>query len=151
MAPPLVDRSTGNTIPAADHNDVKDYIEDGTYRVNTKALEIQGVGEVISDAGVLANLTGPITLFDSGILTSPRGGTANGFTKFTGPASAERTFTLPNANATLLYAGGDLGTPSAGVLTNCTFPTLNQNTSGSAATLTTGRDIEDQVLMDLLR
>jgi len=28
-----------------------------------------------------------------------------------------------------------LGTPSAGVLTNCTFPTLNQNTTGTAAGL----------------
>jgi hypothetical protein len=32
--------------------------------------------------------------------------------------------------------GGALGTPSSGTLTNCTFPTLNQNTSGSAATFT---------------
>ena len=30
----------------------------------------------------------------------------------------------------------DIGTPSAGTLTNCTFPTLNQNTSGTAATVT---------------
>lgn len=28
-----------------------------------------------------------------------------------------------------------LGTPTSGTLTNCTFPTLNQNTSGSAASL----------------
>jgi len=34
-----------------------------------------------------------------------------------------------------------LGTPSSGTLTNCTFPTLNQNTTGSAATLTTPRAI----------
>tara|TARA_R110002126_G_scaffold116111_1_gene255162 strand:+ start:313 stop:2007 length:1695 start_codon:yes stop_codon:yes gene_type:complete len=33
--------------------------------------------------------------------------------------------------------GGALGTPSSGNLTNCTFPTLNQNTSGNAATATT--------------
>jgi hypothetical protein len=32
--------------------------------------------------------------------------------------------------------GGALGTPSSGTLTNCTFPTLNQNTTGSAATVT---------------
>lgn len=30
---------------------------------------------------------------------------------------------------------GSLGTPSSGTLTNCTFPTLNQNTTGSAASL----------------
>jgi hypothetical protein len=34
-----------------------------------------------------------------------------------------------------------LGTPSSGNLTNCTFPTFNQNTTGSAATLTTSRNI----------
>jgi hypothetical protein len=31
-----------------------------------------------------------------------------------------------------------LGTPSSGNLTNCTFPTLNQNTTGSARTLSGG-------------
>lgn len=36
-----------------------------------------------------------------------------------------------------LVSGGALGTPSSGTLTNCTFPTLNQNTSGNAATATT--------------
>lgn len=40
--------------------------------------------------------------------------------------------------------GGALGTPSSGTLTNCTFPTLNQNTTGSAATLTTSRNIDGQ-------
>lgn len=34
-----------------------------------------------------------------------------------------------------------LGTPASGTLTNCTFPTLNQNTTGSAATLTNPRAI----------
>ena len=54
------------------------------------------------------------------VIASTYGGTGNGFTKFTGPATAERTFTLPNANATLLYSGGALGTPSGGTATNIT-------------------------------
>jgi len=33
-----------------------------------------------------------------------------------------------------------LGTPSSGTLTNCTFPTLNQNTTGSAASLSATLD-----------
>lgn len=37
---------------------------------------------------------------------------------------------------TVLVSGGALGTPSSGTLTNCTFPTLNQNTSGSSASCT---------------
>lgn len=32
--------------------------------------------------------------------------------------------------------GGALGTPASGTLTNCSFPTLNQSTSGNAATAT---------------
>lgn len=36
------------------------------------------------------------------IIASTFGGTGNGFTKFTGPATSEKTFTLPNASATIL-------------------------------------------------
>jgi len=36
------------------------------------------------------------------VIASTYGGTGNGFTKFTGPATAEKTFTLPNATATIL-------------------------------------------------
>ena len=36
------------------------------------------------------------------VIGSGFGGTGNGFAKFTGPATAEKTFTLPNANATIL-------------------------------------------------
>ncbi|HAH31952.1 MAG TPA: hypothetical protein DCL44_06535, partial [Elusimicrobia bacterium] len=38
----------------------------------------------------------------SGILGSANGGTANGFTAFSGPADSAKTFTLPDANATIL-------------------------------------------------
>jgi hypothetical protein len=37
---------------------------------------------------------------------------------------------------TPISSGGALGTPSSGNLANCTFPTLNQNTTGNAATAT---------------
>jgi hypothetical protein len=50
MSPPLVDRSTGDIIAASDHNDVKDYIEDGTYRVNTLSLNIGGTEAINSGA-----------------------------------------------------------------------------------------------------
>lgn len=62
--------------------------------------------------------TGAVTL--DTLLGSASGGTANGFTKFTGPTTTEKTFTLPNSNATLLYSGGPLGTPSSGTLTSLT-------------------------------
>ncbi|MFH1860039.1 MAG: hypothetical protein ABH870_03365 [bacterium] len=53
MAAPLVDRSTGDVIPASDHNDVKDYIEDGTYRVNTLSLEVGSVEVIDSNRYVI--------------------------------------------------------------------------------------------------
>lgn len=49
----------------------------------------------------------------SGILGSATGGTGNGFTKFTGPTTAEKTFTLPNASATILTTNAAV-TPAQG-------------------------------------
>jgi len=46
------------------------------------------------------------------------------------------------SSGALVTNGGALGTPSSGNLANCTFPTLNQNTTGSAATLTTSRTFQ---------
>ena len=63
------------------------------------------------------------------VIASTFGGTGNGFTKFTGPTTTERTFTLPDADATILYSGGAGGTPSSITLTNA---------SGTAASLTAG-------------
>lgn len=41
-----------------------------------------------------------------------------------------------HASAGYVVSGGALGTPSSGNLANCTFPTLNQNTTGTAANIT---------------
>ena len=46
------------------------------------------------------------------------------------------TITLPSITGTLYAPGGALGTPASGTLTNCTFPTLNQNTTGTASNVT---------------
>jgi hypothetical protein len=42
------------------------------------------------------------------IIASTFGGTGNGFTKFTGPATSEKTFTLPNASSTIAVTSNDL-------------------------------------------
>ena len=70
MSAPLVERSTGDLIPAADHNDIMPYIENGTYRVNTLSLQIQGT-EIITEDGyvtpvrVQAPDSGGILFYDS--------------------------------------------------------------------------------------
>lgn len=40
------------------------------------------------------------------VIASTYGGTGNGFTKFTGPTTTEKTFTLPDASATIYASGG---------------------------------------------
>ena len=49
--------------------------------------------------------------------------------------SSGTTRSAATAGTDYVAPGGALGTPSSGTLTNCTFPTLNQNTSGTAAGL----------------
>ena len=46
------------------------------------------------------------------------------------------TFNGKQAAGSYVTVNGALGTPSSGTLTNCTFPTLNQNTTGSSASCT---------------
>lgn len=86
------------------------------------------------------------------IIGSTHGGTGNGFARFSGPTTSEKTFTLPDATTTILttnYTGALAtgivrNTTSTGALTIAVagdFPTLNQSTTGSAATLTTSRNI----------
>jgi hypothetical protein len=53
----------------------------------------------------------------------------------TGVTTSTGTTSVVLSNSPTLVTP-DLGTPSSGNLANCTFPTLNQNTSGSAATFT---------------
>lgn len=61
--------------------------------------------------GSAATLTTPRAIYGNNfdgsaaltqIIASTYGGTGNGFTKFSGPATSEKTFTLPNATATIL-------------------------------------------------
>ena len=109
-----------------------------------------GAGFLVSDASgnITATTTPALGTPASGTLTNctfptlnqNTTGTAAGaalwglYGTIAGPTAA-RTYTFPNAAATMLYSGGALGTPSGGTLTNCTFPTLNQNTTGTAAGL----------------
>jgi len=85
-----------------------------TFTVNAKGLTTAAANVTITPA------VGSITGLGTGVATAlaVNVGSAGAFVAF----------------------NGALGTPSSGTLTNCTFPTLNQNTTGSAATLTTSRN-----------
>jgi len=79
-----------------------------------------------------AGATPSTTTTGTGVLTA-LGNTVNatgGVVTVDGSATlTNKTLTSPTLTTPAL------GTPASGTLTNCTFPTLNQNTSGSAASL----------------
>ena len=84
--------------------------------------------------GAVTPSTGAFTTLSATTpIASSSGGTGNGFTKFSGPASSEKTFTLPNASSTLLYEGGTIGATTANT---GAFTTLN--TSGTITSTATG-------------
>ena len=72
----------------------------------------------------------------SATLVVASGGT--GATTLTGiiKGNGINPFTAATAGTDYVAPGGDLGTPSSGNLSNCTFPTLNQNTTGTASNVT---------------
>jgi hypothetical protein len=117
---------------------IGDLLQGGATNTLTKLAAVATGNALISGGVGVASSYGKIglTTHVSGILGAANGGTENGFTAFTGPTTSTKTFTLPDASSTIVVQGGALGTPSSGTLTSCTFPTLNQNTTGSAATVT---------------
>jgi hypothetical protein len=54
------------------------------------------------------------------IIASTYGGTGNGFTKFSGPATTEKTFTLPNASAAILTDNASVTLAQGGTNANLT-------------------------------
>ncbi len=93
-------------------------------------------GNVTGD--LLGNVTGDVT---------GNASTATKIASITNSNIVQLTTTQTLTNKTLTsptLTTPVLGTPASGNLANCTFPTLNQNTTGSAATLTTARTINGE-------
>jgi hypothetical protein len=131
----------------------------------TLAISLSGTALPVANGGTgvtTSTGTGSVVLSDSPTLVTPALGTpASGtLTNCTFPTLNQNTTgTAAGLSATLAVASGGtgvttstgtgsvvlstsptlvtpaLGTPSSGTLTNCTFPTLNQNTTGTAAGL----------------
>ena len=132
----------------------------GEIAVNTydgKLFLKKSVGgvETIVDVTASGSATGTVTSVAA--LTLGTTGTDVTSTVATGTTTAVITLNIPTASATnrgalsaadwttfngkqaagsYVTVNGALGTPSSGTLTNCTFPTLNQNTTGSSGSCT---------------
>jgi hypothetical protein len=105
-------------------------VSDSAGIVDTKLATIATAGKVSNSAttAASANTASAIVARDgSGNFTA---GTITA-SLFSGPLTGNVTGTASGN----LTSGGALGTPSSGTLTNCTFPTLNQNTTGSAGSV----------------
>ena len=87
---------------------------------------------LVSNATHTGDATGDTALTVVAINGVVMSGLATGLLKNTTSTGAP---SIATAGTDYVIPSGALGTPTSGTLTNCTFPTLNQNTSGSAASL----------------
>lgn len=85
----------------------------------------------------VTNADASVTVGLTGIVASANGGTGNGFTKFTGATTSEKTYTLPDSSVTILYSGGPLGTPSSGTLSSCSGLPISTGISGLGTSVAT--------------
>ena len=96
----------------------------------TKTFSSTISGDISGNAGTATTLATARNIYGNsfdgsaaltGVIASTYGGTGNGFTKITGPTTSEKTFTLPDASATILttnaavtIAQGGTGSTTAG-------------------------------------
>ena len=87
---------------------------------------------LVSNATHTGDATGDTALTVVAINGVVMSGLATGLLKNTTSTGAP---SIATAGTDYVIPSGALGTPTSGTLTNCTFPTLNQSTTGSAASL----------------
>jgi len=102
----------------------------GALTLATVNSNVGAFGSATQSAAVTVNAKGLVTAVSTSTVT-PAVGSITGLG--TGVATA-LAVNVGSAGAPVVN-GGALGTPSSGALTNCTFPTLNQDTTGYASAL----------------
>lgn len=107
-----------------------------------QVLVVNNVGNALAFGAVDVSQSAAVT----GIMGATNGGTGNGFTAFSGPATATKTFTLPNASATILTSNAAVTVAQGG--TNITSYTTGDllYASGSSALSRLGAGNDGQIL-----
>jgi len=90
-----------------------------------RLLKSDGTNTSFAQASLTTDVTGTLPVANGGTGVTTSTGSGNNVLS-TSPTITSATLVTPA-----------LGTPASGTLTNCTFPTLNQNTTGTAAGLST--------------
>ena len=93
-----------------------------------KALVSDGTNTSFGQVSLTVGVTGTLPVANGGTGVTTSTGTGNVV------LSTNAALTTPTITSATLVTPA-LGTPASGTLTNCTFPTLNQNTTGTAAGL----------------
>jgi hypothetical protein len=112
------------------------------YELDNFSLANAWVTYPMATTGVATDAGTKLQFFSNTAILRRDGYIGNGYTKEMNLAAATTsvsgylTSTDWNTFNGKYSTGGALGTPSSGTLTNCTFPTLNQNTTGSSASCT---------------
>jgi hypothetical protein len=92
-------------------------------QVANRVLRSNGTNSTLSQVDLTTDVTGTLPVASGGTGATAATGTGN-VVLASSPTISSPTLTTPV-----------LGTPASGNLANCTFPTLNQNTTGTAAGL----------------
>ena len=126
----LVGNAGGTAYAPVSLNNDATVASTGALTLATVNSNVGAFGSATQAPAVTVNAKGLVTAISASTIT-PAVGSITGLG--TGVATA-LAVNVGSAGAPVVN-GGALGTPSSGTLTNCTFPTLNQNTSGYAEAL----------------
>lgn len=148
--PTLNQSTTGSAATLTTPRAINGTNFDGSAAITITAAAGTLTGTTLNSTVVSTSITGLGTIssgvWNGTIITSAYGGTGNGFTKFTGPTTSEKTFTLPDASATVLTSntpvtiaqGGSgratssvaYGLLAAGTTTSSSHQTISPGTTG---------------------
>lgn len=135
----------GTLAPARGGLGLSSYSTGDIFRATSSttiaALNIGAANRVLTSSGTapqwtLLDLTASVT----GILPAANGGTANGFTAFTGPTTSTKTFTLPDATCSILTTNTAVTAVQGGtgIASYTTGDTLYANSGTTLAKLAIG-------------